>query len=264
MKTDLLSLTGSLPQYQITLLPDAEKLKAEALKKGKLITAVSSEEDHQLAAEAMVTIKGLIDGMEKTRKIVKDPVYKAGLAVDATARKYSTDLKSELDRIKELVGPYIQEQERKAAQAERERQEAIRKQREEEERIAALKREEERKAEEAKLAQGKEAERLAQEAAYLRAARIDAELEAMDEKFAESMQAVVPTKAAGTSSVKRYKVTVTDIHAVYAFNRLAVRLEPNLTVLQQMAQQGMTVPGVTFEEEVQIRVSGSAPAMTLR
>lgn len=215
-----LSVSG-LGNLDITVSADAEKQKAAAIELAQTIKTVSTAEEQQNAIAAASLCKALINGMEKTRKEVKQPILDAGRMVDDIAKIYSGTLIREQQRIEKLASDY-QEQENK-------RLEAIRQEQERKNREAEAKAEAERRAYLDMIAKSNDATRDAIQKAADEAAERNAE-EARARQ--QALVAVAPAKAEGARVVTGWEFEVTDIHALYKAMPHLVSLEPRKALIK--------------------------------
>jgi hypothetical protein len=241
--------------YELTVAPEAEAMKAELLKHASLVVEVSNESDSEAARSQIKKLAAMRNAVEKSRKIVKDPVLQVGKDIDAKASEFAADIHAEEKRITKLV-------EEHAAKAEAERQRIMRE-------MEAKRREEERQAREAEAARAKaereaeearakaeaalwaddedeaakdaEAARIAQEEAAKKAAEEEAAREAV-----KPVLELVPAKATGVKFT--YDFEVTDIHALYRYASSLVKMEAKrskiLEHLKELPTADPEIPGL--------------------
>lgn len=183
-----LILAGS--GYSLEVSPDAEAQKAELLKHAALIVEVKDNTAADAARNQVKRLAAMRNAVEKSRKTVKEPVLKIGKDIDTKAADFMSAIAKEETRLTGLIGAH-------AAEVERLRMEAIRKQQEEERARLAAEAEARRKAEEADRAA---AEAAAQAEAARKAAEAaqwadDEDTEAAEKAKAEAERAAAAAKA---------------------------------------------------------------------
>lgn len=109
MDTKSLAVTPKENGFLISISPEAEQYKKEALNRAKDILVISSTDDQQAAVAATAILKGLVNDTEKTRKLVKEPYLQAGKAIDAKAKEFVADLEKEVSRVEALIASYATE-----------------------------------------------------------------------------------------------------------------------------------------------------------
>lgn len=243
---------GETPIIAIT--EAGEKIKKELVLQSSIIQRVESDAMRDAAIDIAGQIKAHIDQVEKTRKEIKEPFFRTGQDIDAAAKKHVDELKSECARLNEMSGGYESNRRRAAEQAERQRQqeekrlldEAAAKQRESE-RLA----EESRKAAEAKAAAGKEPTAEERVKALKDQLRLEEEQEANAAEFRRLEQARVDARAkqleaapTGGSLREELDIEVTDIHALYKAQPMAVKLTIDLAFVKGMIKRGVEYPGI--------------------
>jgi uncharacterized protein with beta-barrel porin domain len=95
--------------YQLTIAPEAELRKRELLTASASITTVTSNDE---SADAQVHSRRLAQmriEVEKSRKMVKEPVNRIGKLIDATAKNFLDSVEAEEKRITRLVGAHADE-----------------------------------------------------------------------------------------------------------------------------------------------------------
>ena len=116
-----LILSGS--GYELLVSPDAEARKTELITAAQAIVTVTSNTEASTAQEQVKALAAMRNLTEKSRTTVKEPVLEVGRVIDATAKNFVAGLKTEEDRLKKLIENHAVkvEQERRAAEAERQR-----------------------------------------------------------------------------------------------------------------------------------------------
>lgn len=263
-----LALTGS--GYGITISPSAEAEKRRILVEAAAVIGVRDNAQAGIAQGVIKMLASFRVAVEKSRKLVKEPVIEVGRLIDEKARTFSEDIQAEESRITRLVSDFAAEQERKRREEEarlrREAEEARRKAEDEErarlkaEREAREALERQRIAEEAaaKAKDGEarakaEAERLRAEGEAAEAIRKQeeaewSEIEARQRAEEQAVATPVVLAPKGTKPVLDFDVV--DLHALYKAHPGLVVLSPSraaiLTELkrQQDAGEEPALPGV--------------------
>ena len=100
----------------IEIIAEAEQMKIQALMSSKGIETVDDGFEATIAAEAQSALRGLIKGIEESRKLAKTPVLEVGRQIDSVAKDYIEDVKAEESRIAKLLGAFqIVERDKKLA-----------------------------------------------------------------------------------------------------------------------------------------------------
>lgn len=243
MKESALIITG-LQAIDTTVSAEAEQRKADALELAATIKTVATKEEQQDAITAAGILKGLIAGMEKTRKEVKQPILDAGRNVDDIAKLYSGTLERELRRVEGLASDW-QRIENKRLDAIREEQERIN--REAEEAANA-----ERKAYLAIIAKAATDE--AREAAQ-KAADDAAEANAEAARARQMAITEIPSAKAEGARVKvALDYEVLNIKALADARPDLVTIEPKRAMLLAAIQiPGATLPGIRVFESTKVQ-----------
>ena len=101
----------------VMISPAAVEAKRVALQLATSVTEVTDLATQTAAAQALATVKALADQVERSRKLVKDPVLKIGKEIDAIASTFTAELTTETRRLSLLVGNFQDAERRKAQQA---------------------------------------------------------------------------------------------------------------------------------------------------
>lgn len=107
--TELMPLILAGDGYQLTIADEAIIRKAELLKHSAEITAVSDNDDSARAQFHTRQLAAMRIEVEKSRKLVKEPVNRIGKMIDAAAADFLIEITSEEGRIKQLVGKHAEE-----------------------------------------------------------------------------------------------------------------------------------------------------------
>jgi hypothetical protein len=218
----------NVDQALVSLAPNAEGERDKLVAQAKDITGIADELDFAVAADVLRQLSTLRKSVEDTRAEVKKPVLNLGRQIDGLAASFAGPVETEARRINSLIANYMAVQQRKADEAERERQRLARE------------------------AEQKETERRAADAEFLGAdapAR-PALLPPPVVLPQPGPPAVIVPKAAGLAVGDVWRFEVTDIHALYAANRGLVRIEPNAQAINTAMRDGMrTCPGLRIWNE---------------
>jgi len=273
-ETNTLILSGS--GYELSIAPEAEALKAELLKDSALIIEVRDPAAAAAASNQIKKLAAMRNAVEKSRKIVKEPVLTVGKDIDNKATAFVAEIVTEEKRLSTAVGNYAAEVEaarqkllremeakRREEEAERQRIE-LERIKAEEQRIAAERAAEEakRKANEAFLAEeddskAEEASRIAAE--HAATAKAESDRIAAQQEAARQQAALPVFVPQSTSGVKfEWDFEVTDVHAVYAFCSslvdLSIKRSDTLAMIKQLAANGEhpCIPGLTIEKRAKV------------
>lgn len=159
----------------IAFLPQATKMKEEALGMAALVGKVENAAENEKAFAAQSALAELRRQVEKARVAAKEPVLDFGRKIDAAAKAFVSDIGNEEMRIATLIGDFQQLEQAKARAAEKARQ--LEAERVERERQAELRRiaeeqarvERERQAELRRIAEAEQAAKRALDAERARA-----------------------------------------------------------------------------------------------
>ena len=107
--TELMPLILAGDGYQLTIADEAIIRKAELLKHSSEITAVADNDDSARAQFHTRHLAAMRIEVEKSRKLVKEPVNRIGKMIDAAAADFLIEITAEEGRIKQLVGRHAEE-----------------------------------------------------------------------------------------------------------------------------------------------------------
>lgn len=105
--------------YQLTISPEAVARKRALLAASAGVVSVTSNDESGAATFVSRKLAQMRIEVEKSRKLVKEPVNRIGKLIDSTAKTFLDSLEAEEKRITRLVGDH-------AMAVERERQEKLR------------------------------------------------------------------------------------------------------------------------------------------
>lgn len=95
--------------YQLTISSEAEARKAELITKSAAITTVTSNDESAKAQFHSRSLAAMRIEVEKSRKLVKEPVNRIGKMIDQAAANFLVQITAEEGRIKQLVGAHAEE-----------------------------------------------------------------------------------------------------------------------------------------------------------
>lgn len=237
MNNDIIPFSLDGEGYSLTIAPEAEARKAELLVTSSAVKTVTDNDESGNAQFVTRSLAAMRIEVEKSRKLVKEPINRIGKLIDTTAKEFLAELGAEEARIGKLVGDHAMQVARAKAEAERiEREafEAARAAREAADRAAAA-------AEEAK-----ENKLTIAEIAAARTADKAAETE-RQRLLAERMAASTAVAETNVASGVRFAwdFEVEDVHLLYNRRPTLVTIEPRrsdiLAMLKLLEANGETV-----------------------
>ncbi len=159
------SLTVAIPEIQApVVLADSRFLETLAQVEAQVAAlAINDDAGAQAAADIQIRLTTAGKKLDATRKGLKAPFIEAGRLIDAAAREPMERIEAAKDKLKQRLTAYVIEQDRRAREAEAARQKELA-------RLEAI-----------RLAEEKEAKRLADEAMRLQREQEAAALEAAEE-----------------------------------------------------------------------------------
>jgi len=111
--------------YQLTISAEAEARKASIIEKSAAVTTVFSNDDSARAQRHTRSLAAMRIEVEKSRKLVKEPVNRIGKMIDAAAAAFMIEINAEEGRIKQLINNHAEEVMRIKAEKERIEREAF-------------------------------------------------------------------------------------------------------------------------------------------
>jgi hypothetical protein len=200
--------------YQLTIADEAIQRKAMILSASSTIQIVGDNDESAVAQRHTRQLAAMRIEVEKSRKLVKEPVNRIGKMIDTTAAEFLIEINAEEGRIKRLIGNHAEEVLRIKAEAERVERAAF---------------EAARAAREAAEEGGIAAVLAAKKAA---AEKMDASAEVATTKVAEGVRFA-------------WDFEVIDLHMLAAKEPMLVKIEPRraeiLAELKDMEEHGHTV-----------------------
>lgn len=107
--TELMPLILAGDGYRLTIADEAIIRKAELLKHSAEIAAVNDNDDSARAQYHTRHLAAMRIEVEKSRKLVKEPVNRIGKLIDPAAGEFVIEIIAEENRIKKLVGDHAEE-----------------------------------------------------------------------------------------------------------------------------------------------------------
>lgn len=112
MNTELTEITPLIlagDGYQLTISAEAEQRKAELLAKAEAIKIVTDNDESAKAQFQTRSLAAMRIEVEKSRKLVKEPVNRIGKMIDNAAADFLAEITAEENRIKKLIGDHANE-----------------------------------------------------------------------------------------------------------------------------------------------------------
>jgi len=200
--------------YQLTISDEAIQRKSDILSASSTIQIVGDNDESAVAQRHTRQLAAMRIEVEKSRKLVKEPVNRIGKMIDAAAAEFLIEINAEEGRIKRLIGNHAEEVLRIKAEAERVERAAF------------------------------EAARAAREAAEEGGiAAVIAAKKAAAEKMDASAEVATTKVAEGVRFAWDFEVV--DLHMLAAKEPMLVKIEPRraeiLAELKDMEEHGYTV-----------------------
>ena len=117
--TELMPLILAGDGYQLTIAPEAIQRKTDILSASSTIQIVGDNDESAVAQRHTRQLAAMRIEVEKSRKLVKEPVNRIGKMIDAAAAEFLIEINAEEGRIKRLIGNHAEEVLRLKAEAER-------------------------------------------------------------------------------------------------------------------------------------------------
>jgi len=117
--TELMPLILAGDGYQLTISDEAIQRKAEILSASSSIEIVGDNDESAVAQRHTRQLAAMRIEVEKSRKLVKEPVNRIGKMIDQAAAEFLVEITAEEGRIKQLIGRHAEEVLRVKAEAER-------------------------------------------------------------------------------------------------------------------------------------------------
>jgi hypothetical protein len=107
--TDLMPLILAGDGYQLTISEEAQARKAELLARSSTVAIVTDNDESAVAQRESRALAAMRIEVEKSRKLVKEPVNRIGKMIDQAAAEFLIEINAEEGRIKQLVGKHAEE-----------------------------------------------------------------------------------------------------------------------------------------------------------
>jgi hypothetical protein len=119
MNTELMPLILAGDGYQLTIADEAIQRKTDILSASSTIQIVGDNDESAVAQRHTRQLAAMRIEVEKSRKMVKEPVNRIGKMIDTAAAEFLIEINAEEGRIKRLIGNHAEEVLRIKAEAER-------------------------------------------------------------------------------------------------------------------------------------------------
>jgi hypothetical protein len=107
--TELMPLILAGDGYQLTIADEAIQRKAEILSASSTIQIVGDNDESATAQRHTRQLAAMRIEVEKSRKLVKEPVNRIGKMIDTAAAEFLIEINAEEGRIKRLIGNHAEE-----------------------------------------------------------------------------------------------------------------------------------------------------------
>ena len=107
--TEIMPLILAGDGYQLTISSEAEARKAALIERSSEVTTVTSNDESAMAQFHSRSLAAMRIEVEKSRKLVKEPVNRIGKMIDQAAANFLIEITAEEGRIKQLVGAHAEE-----------------------------------------------------------------------------------------------------------------------------------------------------------
>ena len=107
--TDLMPLILAGDGYQLTISEEAQARKAELLARSSTVAIVTDNDESAVAQRESRALAAMRIEVEKSRKLVKEPVNRIGKMIDQAAAEFLIEINAGEARIKQLVGAHAEE-----------------------------------------------------------------------------------------------------------------------------------------------------------
>lgn len=218
----------------VSYTAEAEKLKVAALEISGVVGKVTNAEENAAAVAAQTALHNIRTLAEKARKAAKEPVLDYGKKIDAAAKAFVAEIDEESLRVAKLVGDF-----------------------------QALEAAKLRAAEQLRLHELAKIEREKNEA--IAKATSHEQIEAVQAHFNEqASQAAAPiaepVRAEGQVVKSDWQITVTNPYELAKFHPACVKIEPRLSEIKTLLNDGVTVKGIAATKITKSTVrAGSSP-----
>ena len=107
--TEIMPLILAGDGYKLTISDEAVLRKHDMLANSASITSVTSNDDSASAQRHTRALAAMRIEVEKSRKLVKEPVNRIGKMIDAAAAEFMVEINAEEGRIKQLINAHAEE-----------------------------------------------------------------------------------------------------------------------------------------------------------
>ena len=107
--TEIMPLILAGDGYQLTISEEAIQRKSMILSMSAFVTSVTSNDDSASAQRHTRALAAMRIEVEKSRKLVKEPVNRIGKMIDAAAATFMVEINAEEGRIKQLINAHAEE-----------------------------------------------------------------------------------------------------------------------------------------------------------
>ena len=107
--TEIMPLILAGDGYKLTISEEAVLRKHDMLANSASITSVTSNDDSASAQRHTRALAAMRIEVEKSRKLVKEPVNRIGKMIDAAAAEFMVEINAEEGRIKQLINAHAEE-----------------------------------------------------------------------------------------------------------------------------------------------------------
>jgi hypothetical protein len=107
--TEIMPLILAGDGYQLTISEEATARKAAMLAKSESVTTVTSNDESAAAQRHTRSLAAMRIEVEKSRKLVKEPVNRIGKMIDQAAAEFMVEINAEEGRIKQLISKHAEE-----------------------------------------------------------------------------------------------------------------------------------------------------------
>ena len=107
--TELMPLILAGDGYQLTIADEAIQRKAEILSASSTIQIVGDNDESAVAQRHTRQLAAMRIEVEKSRKLIKEPVNRIGKMIDQAAAEFLIEINAEEGRIKRLIGNHAEE-----------------------------------------------------------------------------------------------------------------------------------------------------------
>lgn len=202
----------------VSFTEEAVKMRDDALALSGVVGKVTNADENTSAVLAQTELQRILKLAEDARVACKAPVLDFGKKIDSAKKAFVADLDAEMLRVSTLVGNFQAVEQAKARAAENAR-------------LAELSRLEKEKAEALAKANSHE--------------QIDAIQEHYANKIAvEAAPPTAPVRADGQVVKQDWDITVSNPYELAKYHPACVKIEPRLSEIKQLLNDGVTVKGI--------------------